>query len=33
MKIRQEMRTRQWALMDQMMDAQDKLQELYDGDR
>jgi Spy/CpxP family protein refolding chaperone len=33
MKIRQEMRTRQWAVMGQMMDAQDKLQELYDADK
>jgi Spy/CpxP family protein refolding chaperone len=31
-KIRQEMRTRQWAVMGQMMDAQDRLQELYDAD-
>ena len=31
--IRQEMRTKQWALMGEMMDAQDKLQELYDADK
>ena len=31
-KIRHEMRTRQWAVMGQMMDAQDRLQELYDAD-
>ena len=30
--IRREMRTNQWALMGEMMDAQDKLQELYDAD-
>ena len=35
-KIRQihhEMRTKQWAIMGQMMDARDKLQELYDADK
>ena len=32
-QIRQEMRTRQWAVMGQMMDAQDRLQELYDADK
>ena len=31
--IRKEMRTKQWALMGEMMDAQDKLQELYDADK
>ncbi len=31
-KIRHEMRTKQWAVMGQMMDAQDRLQELYDAD-
>lgn len=31
-QIRHEMRTKQWALMGDMMDAQDKLQELYDVD-
>jgi Spy/CpxP family protein refolding chaperone len=30
--IRKKMRTKQWALMGEMMDAQDKLQELYDAD-
>jgi len=30
--IRKEMRIKQWALMGEMMDAQDKLQELYDAD-
>ena len=32
-QIRQEMRARQWPLMGQMMDAQDKLQDLYDADK
>jgi Spy/CpxP family protein refolding chaperone len=32
-QIRHEMRTKQWAVMGQMMDAQDKLQELYDADK
>jgi len=27
------MRTKQWAVMGEMMDAQDKLQELYDADK
>jgi Spy/CpxP family protein refolding chaperone len=31
--IRQETRTKQWAAMGQMMDAQDRLQELYDADK
>lgn len=31
-QIRHEMRTKQWAVMGEMMDAQDKLQELYDAD-
>jgi len=31
--IQKEMRTKQWALMGEMMDAQDKLQELYDADK
>jgi len=31
--IRKEMRSKQWALMGEMMDAQDKLQELYDTDK
>jgi Spy/CpxP family protein refolding chaperone len=31
--IRKEMRTKQWALMGEMMDAQDRLQELYDADK
>lgn len=31
--IRKNMRTRQWALMGEMMDAQDKLQDLYDADK
>ncbi len=31
-QIRHEMRTKQWAVMGDMMDAQDKLQELYDAD-
>jgi Spy/CpxP family protein refolding chaperone len=33
MKLRKEMRTKQWALMGQMMDAQDKLQDLYEDDK
>lgn len=32
-QIRKEMRSKQWALMGQMMDAQDKLQDLYDEDK
>lgn len=32
-QIRHEMRAKQWAVMGQMMDAQDKLQELYDADK
>jgi Spy/CpxP family protein refolding chaperone len=32
-QIRQEMRTKQWALMGEMMDAQDNLQDLYDVDK
>jgi Spy/CpxP family protein refolding chaperone len=32
-QIRQEMRTKQWALMGEMMDAQDSLQDLYDVDK
>lgn len=32
-QIRYEMRTKQWAVMGEMMDAQDKLQELYDADK
>jgi Spy/CpxP family protein refolding chaperone len=32
-QIRQEMRVKQWPLMGQMMDAQDRLQELYDADK
>jgi Spy/CpxP family protein refolding chaperone len=32
-QIRKATRTRQWALMDDMMDAQDKLQDLYDADK
>jgi Spy/CpxP family protein refolding chaperone len=31
--IRKEMRAKQWALMGEMMDAQDKLHELYDADK
>lgn len=31
-QIRHEMRTKQWAVMGEMMDAQDKLQELFDAD-
>jgi Spy/CpxP family protein refolding chaperone len=33
MQIRHEMRAKQWAVMGQMMDAQDRLQELYDADK
>lgn len=33
MQIRHEMHAKQWAVMGQMMDAQDKLQELYDADK
>jgi|ERR1039458_3005404 Spy/CpxP family protein refolding chaperone len=32
-QIRHEMRTKQWAVMGEMMDAQDKLQALYDADQ
>lgn len=32
-QIRQEMRTKQWAIMGEMMDAQDNLQDLYDVDK
>jgi Spy/CpxP family protein refolding chaperone len=32
-QIRQEMRTKQWAVMGEMMDAQDNLQDLYDVDK
>lgn len=32
-QIRQEMRAKQWPLMGEMMDAQDKLQDLYDADK
>lgn len=32
-QIRKAMRTKQWALMGEMMDAQDKLQDLYDEDK
>lgn len=32
-QIRKAMRSKQWDLMDDMMDAQDKLQELYDADK
>jgi Spy/CpxP family protein refolding chaperone len=32
-KIRQEVRAKQWAIMGKMMDAQDKLQDLYDADK
>lgn len=31
--IQNEMRSKQWALMGEIMDAQDKLQELYDADK
>ena len=31
--IQKEMRSKQWALMGEIMDAQDKLQELYDADK
>jgi Spy/CpxP family protein refolding chaperone len=31
-QIRHEMHAKQWAVMGQMMDAQDKLQELYDAE-
>jgi len=31
--IHKEMRAKQWALMGEMMDAEDKLQELYDADK
>ncbi len=32
-QIRHEMRTKQWDVMGQMMDAQDRLEELYDADK
>lgn len=32
-QIRKAIRTKHWALMDDMMDAQDKLQDLYDADK
>lgn len=32
-KIQKATRTKHWALMDQMMDANDKLQELYDAEK
>ena len=32
-QIRQEMRAKQWPLMGEMMDAQDRLQDLYDADK
>lgn len=32
-QIRKEMRARQWPLMGEMMDARDKLQDLYDADK
>ena len=32
-QIRHEMRKKQWAIMGQMMDAHDKLQDLYDADK
>jgi Spy/CpxP family protein refolding chaperone len=32
-QIQKEVRTKQWAVMGEMMDAQDKLQELYDTDK
>lgn len=32
-QVRQEVRTKQWAIMGKMMDAQDKLQELFDTDK
>lgn len=32
-EIRRTMRTKHWGLMAQMMDAQDKLQDLYDDDK
>lgn len=32
-QIRKAMRTKQWALMDDMMDARDALQDLYDDDK
>lgn len=32
-QIQKEVRTKQWAVMGEMMDAQDKLQELYDADK
>jgi Spy/CpxP family protein refolding chaperone len=31
--IQKEMRSKQWPLMGELMDAQDKLQELYDADK
>jgi len=32
-QIRKEMRARQWPLMGEMMDARDRLQDLYDADK
>ena len=32
-QIRKEMRAKQWPLMGEMMDAQDRLQDLYDADK
>ncbi len=32
-QIRKAMRSKQWDLMDEMIDAEDKLQELYDADK
>jgi len=32
-QIRKEMRAKQWPLMGEMMDARDKLQDLYDADK
>lgn len=32
-QLRREMHAKQWAVMGQMMDAQDRLQELYDADK
>ncbi|HEU0188032.1 MAG TPA: Spy/CpxP family protein refolding chaperone [Gallionellaceae bacterium] len=32
-QIRKAVRAKHWALMDDMMDAQDRLQELYDADK
>lgn len=32
-QLRKAMRSKQWALMDDMMEAQDRLQDLYDADK